>query len=277
MLPAMVCRIWVFMTISSFNMKPINLLIVIILSARCLLAYNAGSVPDNRNKLFSGSLVSEKLPGQGLTQRVVRLKNIELPLIPEGTIRGDSDFSGCGPMVYCEVKIRPTSDQTELWADIYFRAEQDSCDRSTAEGRWSIKIFDVPKSYRLIRVLSDHCSKTTFVFPSPNFELLAPGVNLSESLRSIFGGNTIESAVLNKHGIGVTSIDSKSAIARLINFGHDQQQCITVPSTEGTLVKFFTIAGNAAGKNSRNNGENIAQTGIARIEFFPIAIEIASR
>lgn len=258
-------------------MKRVGLLAFWAFSALVLPAQNNAAVAAGGNEQCSITDDDRDVQTPVLQSQVIKLKNIEVPLFPGRHIRGDSDFNGCGQKVNCEVKLRPSPDKTELWADIFFRAEQDSCDRSTAEGRWSVKIFDMPGKYRINRVLSDQSSRTAFTYPPREVEVSSTQSGLSESLISIFEGNSVELKVLQKHGIDVCNSECMLSLAGLINIKPGLKPEIKVPATGGTLVKFFTISGETNNKNSSFNEGNSFYTGITRIEFFPVAIEISTQ
>jgi hypothetical protein len=59
--------------------------------------------------------------------------------IPPHT-RGDRDFGGHGPRVWCNVQVR-VRNQTEIWAEVYMKAQETQQDWTTAEGTETFRVY----------------------------------------------------------------------------------------------------------------------------------------
>ena len=79
--------------------------------------------------------------------------------IPPHT-RGDKEFGGHGPRVWCNVEIS-VRNQTEIWAEVYMKAKEIRGDGTTAEGTETFRIYTHDRPIR--EILSDTSSDTYYV------------------------------------------------------------------------------------------------------------------
>jgi hypothetical protein len=201
----------------------------------------------------------------------VRIENFEEWLCPSTLLRGDREFNGNGPKVKCEVKIRISSDSTAIMADFYLWAQETKHDWSTAEGRWTKKIYDAPYGVKISKILSATASRTQFISPRAGAQILVPGADVAQAMYTFFDNTDVKSAVLKAFGY---EPEDKSILSKIVKVGIDHGNTIVqVPPVDGTLVKFFHIVGDTGGEDISNDDNCNDDTRIMKIEFFPLKLE----
>lgn len=204
----------------------------------------------------------------------VNLEDFTEWLCPKRLLRGDREFNGNGPKVKSEVTLRIGDNGSSLYADFYLWAQETTHDWSTTEGRWSRKVYDAPYGKKITKILSGTASRTQFISPAAGFQFVVPGNDVQAAMKTFFDGTIIENAVLAAHGLPGAGAVSKGAIAGLISAYSRGNTVVKVPSTEGTLVKFFHIVGDTGGDDISNDDNCNDDTRIERIEFFPVRLEL---
>lgn len=201
----------------------------------------------------------------------VKAEDITEELCPFRLLRGDREFDGNGPKIKCEVKVSLNRDSTEIWADIYFWAQETKANWSTTEGNWRKKIYDAPYGKSIVRINSDRASRTQFISPRAGAQIFAPGQDVAQAAYAFFDFTDIRSAVLQLHGI---KNEDKSALSTLIKATVDHGNTVVqVPPVEGGLVKFFHIVGDTGGPDISEDDNCNDDTRIVKIEFWPMKIQ----
>lgn len=204
--------------------------------------------------------------------KTVQIDNIEEWLCPSKLLRGDREFDGNGPVIKSEVKLRISPNKKELWADISINAKETKHDWSETEGKWSKKVYDAPYGLTINAILSDKASRTKFVSPRAGFQLLVPGADVANVIHAFFDNEPVGISVFKAHGI---HHNDPGTLARLITGKVLQgNTVVTVPPTEGALVKFFHIVGDTGGDDISNDTNCNDDLRIHKIEFFPVKLEM---
>jgi hypothetical protein len=223
-----------------------------------------------------GSRNGSVTPGNtNTTAQTIRLNNIDEWLCPQRT-RGDSEFGGHGPRIKSEVRLRVGDGGRALYADITFWAQETEHDWSTAEGRWTRKVYDAPYGKRIARILSDRASRTQFISPPGGFQFLVPGADVAKAVSNFTDGlgGTITNAVFALHGLPAGDYAGLSRLVTgRVNNGNTE---VRVPAIEGTLVRFFTIVGDTGGDDISHDDNCNDDTRIVKIEFAPVRVELAN-
>lgn len=208
--------------------------------------------------------------GDGQT---VTLQDIDEWLCPNNLTRGDREFDGHGPRIKTEVRLRVAGGGTALYADITFWAQETQHDWSTAEGRWTRKVYDAPYGKKIRRVVSDQASRTQFISPPGGWQFGFPGHDVSGAVNAFLDGvgGGIANAVFALHGLPAGDL---TALGRLVSASvNSGNTAVRVPATEGTLVKFFTIVGDTGGPDISHDDNCNDDTRIVKIEFAPVRVE----
>lgn len=209
-----------------------------------------------------------------LLAQKITLEDIDEWLCPKTLLRGDREFDGHGPRMKSEVKLRIGRDSTTLLADIYLWAQETQYNYSTTEGRWTRKVYDAPYGQKILRIKSDAASRTQFISPPAGFQFLFPGADVKTAMEKFFDGASIANAVLAAHGIVDPAQATQQQIGRLISTYMRGNTVVSVPPTEGTLVKFFHIVGDTGGEDISTDDDCNDDTRIVKIEFFPVTVDM---
>jgi hypothetical protein len=201
----------------------------------------------------------------------VKVEDITEELCPSKLLRGDREFDGNGPKIKCEVKISLNTDSTQIWADVYFWAQETKADWSTTEGSWRKKIYDAPYGKKISKINSDRASRTQFISPRAGMQIFAPGQDVAKAIYTFLDFTDVKSAVLQAYGF---KPENKSALSAVIKTTVDKGNTIVqVPPVEGTLVKFFHIVGDTGSQDISEDDNCNDDTRIVKIEFWPVKIE----
>jgi hypothetical protein len=212
----------------------------------------------------------------------ITLENINEWYCPKNLLRGDREFDGNGPRIKCEVKIRVSPNGKEIWADLYIIAKETVHDWSTAEGKWSVKVYDAPYGKTINKIVSATASRTEFLSQPAGFQFLVPGADVAAGMNKFFEGHAIPFDVLKSHGVVPSSaVDAhtapfkmtRDAVNKLFSSYTKGNTVYKVPSIDGTLVKFFHIVGDTGGDDISNDDNCNDDTRIEKIEFFPVTVE----
>ncbi|MBX9782178.1 MAG: hypothetical protein K2X48_02690 [Chitinophagaceae bacterium] len=205
----------------------------------------------------------------------VKPEDIVEELCPSALLRGDREFDGNGPRIKCEVKISLNRDSTQVWADIYFWAQETKSDWSTTERTWRKKIYDAPYGKKIAKINSDRASRTQFISPKAGMQIFVPGQDVSQALYNFLDFTDVNAAVLQAFGF---TQNDKAGLSSIIKATIDRGNTIVrVPPVEGTLVKFFHIVGDTGAQDISEDDNCNDDTRIVKIEFFPIRLELQSR
>ncbi|RCR66306.1 hypothetical protein [Larkinella punicea] len=209
------------------------------------------------------------------TGQTIRLENINEWLCPNQRTRGDGEFDGHGPRIKSEVKLRLADGGRAIYADITFWAQETQHDWSTAEGRWTRKVYDAPYGKRIVRILSDQASRTQFISPPAGPQFLFPGTDVSAAVNGFLDGigGGIANAVFALHGIPPGNLNEFGKLVRRMD--NQGNTAVRVPAIEGTLVKYFTIVGDTGGGDISHDDNCNDDTRIVGIEFAPVRVEFA--
>jgi hypothetical protein len=224
----------------------------------------------------STTIKSTKVVQSGTFANAMKKVTINLPdfvewLCPTNRTSGDREFGGNGPKVKCEVKLKISPDSTALIADFYIWAQETVADFSTVDGRWERKVFEAPYGKKIKSILSETASRTQFISPKADFQLFAPGTDMSKAFYEFMAFTDIKSGVLALHGL---SPQNRSLATQLVSvFGDYGNQVVRVPAVEGGLVKFFNVVGDTGGDDISDDQNCNDDTRIVKIEFFPVKIE----
>jgi hypothetical protein len=212
----------------------------------------------------------------------IKLENINEWFCPKNLLRGDREFDGNGPRIKCEVKIRIAGNGKEIWADLYINAKETVHDWSTAEGKWSVKVYDAPYGKTINKIVSATASRTEFLSQPAGFQFLVPGADVAAGMNKFFEGHAIPFDVLKSHGVVPSSVVNahsepikltKDMINKLFSSYTKGNTVYKIPSIEGTLVKYFHIVGDTGGDDISNDDNCNDDTRIEKIEFFPVTVE----
>lgn len=212
----------------------------------------------------------------------INLEDINEWLCPKALLRGDREFDGNGPRVKCEVNIRLSSNQREIWADIKLWAQETVHDWSTTEGTWTRKVYDAPYGKTISKIVSNTGSRTEFLSQAAGFQFLVPGADVQAGMNKFFEGHAIPFEVLKAHGVVPKEVvDAHGAplkltgevINNLVSSYFKGNTVYKVPSLDGALVKFFHIVGDTGGDDISNDDNCNDDTRIEKIEFFPLTVE----
>ncbi|RYY58020.1 MAG: hypothetical protein EOO09_00165 [Chitinophagaceae bacterium] len=215
------------------------------------------------------------LPAQASTKEITITPDaVSEWLCPSAVVRGDREFDGHGPRIKCEVGIYVTKDGSSLMANISLSAVETVQDWSTTEGRWTKTIYEAPYGMKILGILSDTRSRTSFISPPGGIQFIVPGTDVAQALYTFLDNTDVKSAVLNAYGFGP---EEKSLLSRLVKGTIDHGNTVVqVPSTEGTLVKFFHIVGDTGGPDISTDDNCNDDTRITKIEFFPVKLKVTS-
>lgn len=206
----------------------------------------------------------------------IRIEDIDEWLCPNNLTRGDREFDGNGPRIKTEVRLRVGNNGTALYADITFWAQETKHDWSTAEGRWTRKVYDAPYGKTIRRIVSDQASRTQFLSPPAGAQFSFPGHDVANAVNGFLDGlgGGIAKTVFALHGIPSQDL---SAFSKLITaYSNHGNTAVRVPATEGTLVRFFTIVGDTGGDDISHDDNCNDDTRIVKIEFAPVEVEWAN-
>ncbi len=210
-------------------------------------------------------------------EQTITLDDIDEWLCPNRLTRGDREFDGHGPRIKSEVKLRISNDGTSLWADITFWAQETQQDWSTAEGSWTRKVYDAPYGKRITAIRSDKASRTQFISPPGGFQFLVPGADVAGTVNNFLDGlgGSVSRALFTLHGLNYNDFKGfAKLVTGKVNHGNT---AVTVPSVEGTLVKFFTIVGDTGGADISDDDNCNDDTRIVGIRFAPVRVEMRNQ
>lgn len=215
-------------------------------------------------------------PGVLNTTKTIEVEDMTEWLCPTAVLRGDREFDGHGPRIKSEVTLRIGEDQTSLWADIYFWAQETVHDFSTTEGTWTRQVYQAPYGQKIVKIKSDKASRTDFISKPAGFQFLVPGKDVSHAMKSFFDGQLISQAVLAAHGLPIDpNMLTGRQVASLVSLYSQGNTVMQVPATDGTLVKYFHIVGDTGGPDISTDSNCNDDTRIVKLEFFPVELEFA--
>jgi len=103
--------------------------------------------------------------------------------------RGDLDFNGNGPEVFCRVELSILNYNTQVWAEIHMKAEQTRADWTTAEGTDSYLLYTAPAGKEIKQILCPNYDQITYLDSDINPDYFERGVG-GPVLRYEFHGDT---------------------------------------------------------------------------------------
>lgn len=139
----------------------------------------------------------------------ITLENIR-NLCPSRNTRGDREFNGNGPLIDMTITLSLQNYNTEIWANINFKATETKSDWSEVQGNWDFRVYASPDGRRIKDIVMD---KITYINQTLNssagpqliFNLNKTNRNYIESLDRGFW-----SPVLNVKMVGDTGGDDIS-------------------------------------------------------------------
>lgn len=87
----------------------------------------------------------------------VVLSNIR-NLCPNRNTKGDREFNGNGPRIMIKTTLSIQNNQSEIWVNIDFKAEETKHDWSTAVGNWDFKVYTAPAGEKIMDIIMDKTS-----------------------------------------------------------------------------------------------------------------------
>ena len=103
--------------------------------------------------------------------------------------RGDLGFGGNGPEVFCRVELSILNFNTQVWADIYMKAEETRADWTTAEGTESFLLYTAPAGKEIKQILCPQYDQISYLDSNTNPDNFERGVG-GPVLRYEFHGDT---------------------------------------------------------------------------------------
>jgi hypothetical protein len=103
--------------------------------------------------------------------------------------RGDQDFNGNGPEVFCRVELSILNYDTQVWAEIYMRARQTTHDWTTAEGTDSFLLYTAPVGKEIKQILCPTYDQISYLDSNTSQDVFERGVG-GPVLRYKFTGDT---------------------------------------------------------------------------------------
>ena len=79
-------------------------------------------------------------------------------LCPNRHTRGDREFNGNGPRINITTTLSIQNNQSEIWVNIDYKAEETEKDWSTVVGNWDYKVYTAPSGKKIKDIIQD---KTT--------------------------------------------------------------------------------------------------------------------
>lgn len=209
--------------------------------------------------------------------QLVTILPFEEALCPGRLLKGDREFDGNGPWIKSDVKIFIVRDSTEIWANIYFWAQETKGDMSTVEGIWRKKIYEAPYGMRIKKIHSDNYSLTELKCVPEKADIFKRDRDSIISMMYFYGGSFVSRPVLEAHAMTDNPIFTRR-MAELIQFSSSGgNKSIRVPAKQGRLVRFFHFVGDTGGLDITDDDNCNDDTRIVKIEFFPIRLELVNR
>jgi hypothetical protein len=84
----------------------------------------------------------------------ITLQNIR-NLCPSRNTKGDREFNGNGPKINLVITLSTQNNETEIWANINFKATETKSDWSTVEGIWDFRVFTSPDGRKIKDIIMD--------------------------------------------------------------------------------------------------------------------------
>lgn len=103
--------------------------------------------------------------------------------------RGDQEYKGDGPEVFCRVELSIINFNTQVMAEIYMKAEQTKADWTTAEGTDSYILYTAPAGKEIKQILCPAYDQITYLDSNVTQDVFERGIG-GPVLRYKFSGDT---------------------------------------------------------------------------------------
>lgn len=138
---------------------------------------------------------------------LITLENIR-NLCPSRLVRGDREFNGHGPLVDMTITLSLQNYNTEIWANINFKATETEGDASTVEGVWDFRVYVAPNGRRVKDIVMDKITNFSNTLTSSAGPQILTYLTNNNSVSSLERG--FWSPVINVKMVGDTGGDDIS-------------------------------------------------------------------